>query len=472
VLSAVSLTNADDSNKKIEQLESQVQDALIKIKAMEKKTKTNTEIKAGPGLTIKYGKNEVKLAGRAHFDIGMHDADPILGCDVANSEGGSCFTDGTNFRRLRLGVSGKYGGGYYYKTQFDWGASAKQGSDTIDNASVDEAFMGYKLSKSATISIGKQKIPVSFAESTSSNDLTFIERAPSVDTMTDETIGPKRMSIQYRTWDKKMGYLLETAIHGAGDTTSSETFDEQLGYTGRIVYAPIMNKTSVIHLGYWYDFSDTDTADITMEWNYRIGLNISDEKPIDADIGSDLGDVNNMTHWGGEVAMLYNGFWVAGEWIWGKMERENGGLRNGSNTVTCTSVEANMGYYEAGYTFGGQRTYAIKKGGWKRSKVKKPVNKGGPGVHEFGFRYDNSSLNDLCNGYGSQGSMRSTTLGWNWQLNNNNRIMVNYITANLDAEAVDEITSLAPGANFGSLTNSYGNENKVKALGIRFQTNW
>ena len=74
---------------------------------------------------------------------------------------------------------------------------------------------------------------MSFAESTSSNDLPFIERAPSVDTMTDESIGPKRMSIQYRNWDKKMGYLFETAIHGAGDTTSSETFDEQLGYTAR-----------------------------------------------------------------------------------------------------------------------------------------------------------------------------------------------------------------------------------------------
>ena len=65
-----------------------------------------------------------------------------------------------------------------------------------------------------------------------------------------------------------------------------------------------MSKNTVLHFGYWYDFTDTDTTDTTMEWNYRIGLNVSDEKPIDADIGSDLGDVNNMTHWGGEVALL------------------------------------------------------------------------------------------------------------------------------------------------------------------------
>ena len=94
-----------------------------------------------------------------------------------------------------------------------------------------------------------------------------------------------------------------------------------------------------------------------------------------------------MTHWGGEIALLYNNFWAAGEWLWGEMERENGGLRNGANTATCTSVEANMGYYELGYTMGGQRRYTIKKGGWKRPKVKNAVNKGGMGVHEFGVRF-------------------------------------------------------------------------------------
>ena len=49
-----------------------------------------------------------EVSRKNYFDVGMHDADPILGCDVANTEGGSVF-DGTNFRRLRLGFSGKYG---------------------------------------------------------------------------------------------------------------------------------------------------------------------------------------------------------------------------------------------------------------------------------------------------------------------------------------------------------------------------
>ena len=122
-----------------------------------------------------------------------------------------------------------------------------------------------------------------------------------------------------------------------------------------------MSKSTVLHLGYWYDFTDTDTADTSMEWDYRIGLNVADEKPIDADIGSDLADINDMTHWGGEIALLYNNFWAAGEWLWGEMDREGAGLRDGfsskDSTGRCNSVEANMGYYELGATIGGPVSY-------------------------------------------------------------------------------------------------------------------
>ncbi|MDA9708368.1 OprO/OprP family phosphate-selective porin [Alphaproteobacteria bacterium] len=476
-LSLTNLSRADAHSDRLDRIESQVQDALIKMKGLEKKTKDMPSIKSGPGLKIKKGKNEVKVGGRIHFDVGLHDPDPVLTCEVASVEGGSCFTDGTNFRRLRLGVSGKYDNSYYYKVQYDAGASAKQQNITSSDSdahndifSVDEAFLGYKLGKNTTVSIGKQKIPVSFAESTSSNDLTFIERAPSVDIMTDHSIGPKRMSAQLRNWDKKMGYLIEAAVHGSGDVTPTESFDEQFGLTGRVVYAPIHQKKHVLHMGYWRDQTDTDgpMGDTSMEWDYRIGLNVSDEKPVDADIGSDLGDVQSMTHWGVEFAYLYKNYWFATEWLWGEMERSV----NSAIAPSCTSVEANMGYWELGYTIGGERRYTIKKGGWKRPKVKNPVNKGGMGVIELGFRHNRSSLNDICTGYGSQGAMYSNTFGLNWQLNNSNRIMFNYLMVDLDAEAVDEITSLSPGSTALGITNTEGAMSEVRAIGIRFQTNF
>ena len=57
---------ADDDNR-IERIESQVQDALIKIKAIEKKNKNTTEMKVGPGLKIKLGKKALRQKQKKVF---------------------------------------------------------------------------------------------------------------------------------------------------------------------------------------------------------------------------------------------------------------------------------------------------------------------------------------------------------------------------------------------------------------------
>ena len=490
VLMTLSLTNlsrADGHSDRLDNIESQVQDALIKIKGMEKKTKDVPTIKVGPGLKIKSGKNEVKFGGRIHFDVGMHDPDAAVACEQADTSGGSCFVDGTNFRRLRLAMSGKYASMYYYKVSVDWGASAKQGvvnsSDNDaanDMASVDEAFLGYKLGKNTTLSIGKQKIPLSFAESTSSNDMPFIERSTAVDALTDHTLGPKRMSAQLRNWDKKMGYLVETAVHGAGDTFTTESAHEQVGYTGRAVYAPILQKNHVLHLGYWHDITEIDqrgtmsttTGDATVEWDYRIGLNVSDEKGVDADFKSTRG-LTDMQHYGAEIAYLNGPFWTAGEWLWGQINRD---ILGSDDTNTNTSYEANAGYVEAGFTINGQRRYTIKKGGWKRPKVKNPVEKGGNGVMEIGVRHTRISLNGMADketgSMNAKGSQYSTDLMFNWQLNNNNLIKVNYIMADLSCQSVSNITGQGCGTTVNGVVNPKDGETRVNALGIRFQSNW
>ena len=473
-LSLTNLSRADAHSDRLDNIESQVQDALIKIKGMEKKTKDVPTIKVGPGLKIKSGKNEVKFGGRIHFDVGLHDADTLLTCEAANDSagGGNCVADGTNFRRLRLAMSGKYADGFYYKASVDWGASAKTIDDNEDQTSVDEVYMGYKLGKSTTISLGKQKIPLSFAESTSSNDLPFIERAPAVDIMTDSSIGPKQMSVQLRHWDKTANYLIETALHGGTDLADTDDYDERFGYTGRVVYAPSLSKSQVLHLGAWYDYTDTDRLDVDPEWSYRIGLNVFDEKPLDADVGDDLGDITGMEHYGGEIALLYDNFWAAGEWIWGAMERDGAGKFGANAGDNCSSVETDMGYYELGATINGKRRYTIKKGGWKRPKVKDPVNKGGAGVHEIGYRFNNSSLSTMCNGYDSQGQMHTHTFGYNWQLTNNNRIMFNYILATIDSDGIGELSGYTIGESFNGVTLQDTTTQDIKALGIRFQTNW
>ena len=78
-------------------------------------------MKVGPGLKIKSGKNEFKLGGRIHFDVGMYNNDKAAKCEVNDTTDGSCLVSGTNFRRLRLAMSGKYDDMFYYKASVDWG---------------------------------------------------------------------------------------------------------------------------------------------------------------------------------------------------------------------------------------------------------------------------------------------------------------------------------------------------------------
>jgi len=474
---------ADGHGDRLDRIESQVQDALIQIKGMEKKTKDTPSIKTGPGLKIKSGKNEVKFGGRIHFDIGMYNNDKGAKCEVNDTTDGSCLVSGTNFRRLRLAMSGKYDDMFYYKASVDWGASAKQGTDNTDNASVDEVYLGYRLGKNTTFSVGKQKMPLAFAESTSSNDMAFIERAPSLDALTDETIGPKRMGAQLRNWDKKMGYLVELGMHGSSDTFSTEQTNEDFGLGARIAYAPILSKKQVLHLGYWHNKTLVDNRrygaasqrGVTdLQWNYRIGLNVADEKFLDMeDDADDVGAWTDMVHYGAELAYLMGPAWFQAEWIWGEFNRD---VMSG-DTNTFTSYKANGGYYQFGYVMGSERRYTIKKGGWKAPKVKNAVNKGGSGVHEIALRRDQLSLNDLADSASSgftinEGTQKTWTLGYNWYLNNNNRIMVNYLHVDVDCEAVNNVTSAACGESAGGITNDADSYTTVKALGIRFQTKW
>ena len=154
------------------------------------------------------------------------------------------------------------------------------------------------------------------------------------------------------------------------------------------------------------------------------------------------------------------------------MERDGAGIFGAAAGDNCDSVEADMGYYELGATLNGKRRYTIKKGSWKRAKVKNPVNKGGVGVHEIGYRFNNSSLSNMCQGYDSQGQMHTHTLGYNWQLTNNNRIMFNYIVAKIDSVGVTEISGIDLGESYNGVTHTDTTTQDVKALGIRFQTNW
>ena len=80
---------------------------------------------------------------------------------------------------------------------------------------------------------------------------------------------------------------------------------------------------------------------------------------------------------------------------------------------------------------GESRPYSAKKGTFSRVKPNKPfsLKNGGWGALEVAARYSALDLND---GAIQGGEIEDITLGVNWYLNNNTRLMANYIMANTD----------------------------------------
>ena len=204
------------------------------------------------------GLKSVALTGRLHWDLGLYSgvADQYSGDytpaddTLVNNAGDVGLGTGANLRRGRLGVQGK-SGDMSFNLSVDVGGSA----DDSNEAVIGEAAIYYSPSKSLKLGFGKMKIPVSFEESISSNDISFIERSLPVDMLTDKTLGPKAVNGQL--WYYGSRFLLEAAYHFMSDTsTAGENTDEDTGFTIRLAAAPMKTDNAVVHIGGWYDRSE------------------------------------------------------------------------------------------------------------------------------------------------------------------------------------------------------------------------
>ena len=126
---------------------------------------------------------------------------------------------------------------------------------------------------------------------------------------------------------------------------------------------------------------------------------------------------------------------LSGEYLNADVSRDNG--------FSDASFD---GYYaQAGWFITGeQRPYSASKGTFGRVKPNNPfsLSNGGTGAVELVARYENLDLNDASAGV-LGGELDSTTLGVNWHLTNNARLMFNYIDVDTDENAVvahDDLT--------------------------------
>lgn len=375
------------------------------IKAEQASKATATVDLGSSGLKIQSSDKQysAQIGGRLHADFATHDHETLAGGEDA--------IDGTQIRRARLYVKGKLNGNWKYVLESDFAGN---------KVSLKDAALSYKMqSAPVTLTVGNQKHAVSMEVEESSNDIMFTERSL-VSALTtpyfDRAIGITAAS-GGSNWHAKAGLF--------GDGVSNKDADEGHGFGARASFAPVLNDSTVVHLGGSYGMRKTSDDGLantkSPSFSYKT-TNFSDLKPVSASVP----DMDRVEVGVLEFAALHGPWSLQSEVAANKVDRETG-----------DDLEFSAHYVQVGYSiFGGQRSYKASEGEFKYFSVDAPFDakQGNWGALEVAARFDQIDLEseDITGG-----KAKRMTLALNWYLSRNMRVLFDYSRSyDLDGGAV------------------------------------
>jgi phosphate-selective porin OprO/OprP len=326
----------------------------------------------------------------------------------------SDLNSGSEIRRARLEMLGTVWRDWDFKLQYDF---TEAGPEGFRDAYI--RYTGFKDYGVNGITVGQFKEPFSLEELTSSNYISFMERAlPNV-------FVPKRargIGVNGTYAD-----VLTAAAGFFGEGVDSDDFDnddesEGYGGSGRVTFAPIHTPTRVVHVGGSASWRTPDEAAM-VRFRQRPESHVTDVRLVDTDVF----EADDFASYGAEAAVVYGPLSLQGEFIGTSVDRQR----------FDTPDVGFSGWYVFGSWFltGESRPYEFDTGVFGNLKPKSVVGKGGIGAWELLARY--SSL-DLSDGVIDGGEEKDVTLGLNWYPNSNLRLLLNYIwVADVDGGPFD-----------------------------------
>jgi phosphate-selective porin OprO/OprP len=374
--------------------------------------------KDGLRVESRDGKIKTRWGGRSHLDWASIQADRDFEQDLNDAgESGRLKGNGVEFRRLRIFSSGTLYETMGYKVQWDF-------SDK--DADLKDAYIDFKkvpYVANNVLRIGQAKEPISLDELTSSNYITFMERALPV-----QAFAPSRKTgilffnnvlDQRLLWEVGAYYGVEDDSDTGNAFTDFDNYDLAIRVAGTPWYR---DKTHLLHLGlgYRHQFRDDKEEDARARFRARPETHITDVRL--ANTGRFFIDSSDLLN--PEAALVYGPFSFQGEYFW--------------NDTDASAVDdpTFTGWYVYGSWFitGESRPYSQKSGTFGRVKPKNNFHIGKPGwgAFELGLRYSTLDLTDKDIEGGEQ---QNVTAGLNWYLNPSTRFMFNYVYADLEDRA-------------------------------------
>jgi len=361
------------------------------------------------------GKIQLHFGGRIHNDWFWYDQDKSLQRMVD-------LEDGTEFRRARIYFSGTLHENINFKAEYDLADGDADFKDVYLELSDIPGLQNLRL--------GQFKEPFSLDELTSSNDLTFLERAlPNVFAPSRSTGAMIHGAFLGEEKHERMSVAL--GVFRASDDYGNDAGDGEYSGTIRVTGLPWYKDggRQLIHLGAAYTHRNPDDTIRLRERPESHGAaRFVDTGDFDAD---------SIDAFAFEGALVYGSFSLQGEYFMNDIETRYLGDRDFD------------GYYaQASYFLTGEhRTYKNSSGVFGRVKPKRNFKYHGEdrgwGAWEVALRYSKIDLEDghttyLQRAFGLDrqiwgGEEDNITLGLNWYLNPNARVMLNYINADIDS---------------------------------------
>jgi phosphate-selective porin OprO/OprP len=417
-----------------------------------------------PTICTADGQNCIAIASRIHFDAGGYNYRPN-----SNATNPQKLDDGTNLRRARLGLIGRFLGDWDYALVYDFGgssdgfggtgstgATAASGGTPVGFlpgggvAGVENAYLTYNgfhpFGGKLAIEGGIMDLYYTLDESMSSNNLPFMERASSGIIAQNIAAGDFRSAVGARWFtDRFWAGAYATgpatgAIHSASSLNPNGT-TEQTGAVTRVAGQIVSGNNYSFHLGgeaQWL---------IRAPRNEITGaqtLTLSDRPEVRLDPTSlistgALAGVSGAQVYSVEAAGTYGPLFAQGEYFWYDVERNN-------SPVSLTSVKFDGGYAEVSYVLTGEsRKYNPDSASYGGIVPLNPFSPtaGGRGAWEIAGRISTMNLNDqlaIANGVAG-GRQTIYTAALNWYVNGNVRFMFDY----LHGTVAKQISAINPG---------------------------
>jgi len=335
---------------------------------------------------------QMRIGGRIQNDWAFFDQDSSLEDAVGN------WDDGTEFRRTQLDMQGLLYETIEFKAQYDFAGG---------DADFKDVYLGLKGLPVGTLRVGHFKEPFSLDELISNNYMTFLERA------LPNTLVPARntgIMINNHVLEDRITYAL--GVFRETDNFGSGEGDGKYNVTARLTGLPLYEDegSALLHLGLAY--SHRNPGD-TLSYSQRPESHLAERL-----INTGSVEVDDLDLVGAEVAMVYGPASLQVEYITAMVDGAAGSNPDFSGYYIQTSY----------FLTGEHRPYRLSGAVFSRVKPKAgfPGQEGGIGAWEIAARYSHL---DLYDGGINGGELDDVTVGLNWYLNPNTRVMLNYVYA-------------------------------------------